>query len=230
MGRQPAKLPHSKEGHSQRLRRVQDRSEKVLKSPLAQRAQALWMGAQFRILGIGTAQVRQEFSSVDWCELAYTGAVARPFTLRTEDIYYADVAAGLTYFAVSEEQRVMCTQVSRMWKELPGKRMKTFAQTRSGVPLLPPGGVWDGEVGHRVLYSQVVHADDAQAVLGHIDSEQQAWSLAGLVGDWVAIVAHQQALLHWVRPDLCSHVTSWAGTPDWVFTREGLKPEPFEPS
>ena len=60
--------------------------------------------------------------------------------------------------------------------------------------------------------------------LPHVDSVQQ-WSLAGLVGDRIAVVAHQPAVLRRVRPDICERITAWPGTPQTVFERWGVTPK-----
>ncbi|HEX4813535.1 MAG TPA: hypothetical protein VFV66_12375 [Nonomuraea sp.] len=157
-------------------------------------------------------------------ELAVAATLARPFSLQSEAIYGPEVAKSLVHFSASDEQREMCMQLARMWKRLPLQRMQTFASTSQGRPLLPVSGVWDGEIADRVLYAKLVHADDAGALLEHINDAQQQWSLAGIVGDWLAVIAHQQALLRWVRPDICALLTPWAGTPTTIFERLGVSP------
>jgi hypothetical protein len=158
--------------------------------------------------------------------LAYAATLARTFTLEQEAIYGPDVARSLIHFANSNGKRVMCENVERLWGELPLNRMKTLAASLvDGTPVGPPDGVWDGEIGDRVLYSQLLHADDAHAVLDHIDAARQQFSLAGIVGDWLAIIAYQQAQLHLVRPDICESLTPWAGTALTIFDRLGVTPE-----
>jgi hypothetical protein len=227
MARGQAKLPDTDAGHLERLRRTQERTMKVLSCRVAQEPDAPMMGMTF------TVSIRNDtgkpdeliLPTLDAEQLAVAAMLARPFTLAQEAIYGPKVSQSLLHFSQSAEQRVMCEQVARMWEDLPMKRMKTFSASADGTPILPRDGVWDGEVADRVLYSTMVHADDARALLEHIDGVQQQWSLAGVVGDWLAVIAHQQALLHWVRPDVCPSVTTWAGTPETIFDRLGVKPE-----
>jgi hypothetical protein len=163
--------------------------------------------------------------SPDTEQLAYAATLARPFTLERAVIYGPQVSESLLRFATSRGQRVMCKQVARIWEGLPLNRMKTLAASLvDGTPILPEEGVWDGEVGDRVLYAELVQADDARTVLDHIDEAQQQFSLAGIVGDGLAIIAYQQALLHRVRPDVCESGTPWAGTPRTIFDRMGVTP------
>ena len=45
----------------------------------------------------------------------------------------------------------------------------------AGTPIHRKDGVWDGEVADRVLYSQLVHADDARDVLDTSTSVGRTW-------------------------------------------------------
>jgi hypothetical protein len=162
--------------------------------------------------------------AIDPESLAVAAMLARPFTLQRETIHGPKVSTSLVRFADTPEQVAMCEQVRRLWQELPFRRMKTFKGYTDGRPILPSEGVWDSEVADRVLYSQLVHADDARDLLEHFDEAEQQWNLAGFVGDWLAVIAHQQALLHWVRPDLCASATPWSGTPETIFNRMGVTP------
>lgn len=232
MTRKPEKLSDDLRGHEERLRRAQERSVKVLGCKAAQDADAPTMGMTMNfVIDQSTGLAREiRMAAPDAEELAVAAMLARPFTLAREAIYGPDVSRSLVAFADTDEQRVMCEQVGRMWSSLPRDRMTLFAAKLDGTPILPEAGVGDGVVADRVLYSQLVHADDASDLLGHIDSAQQQWSLAGLVGDWLAVIAHQQALLHWVRPDICERVTAWPGTPQTVFDRWGVTPVEKSPA
>ena len=226
MSRSQPELSNDAHGHEERLRRAQERSVKVLSCKAAQAEDATTMGMKLEVdLVMPTGLAREiRMPAPDAEELAVAAMLARPFTLAREAIYGPDVSRSLVEFATTDEQRLMCEQVGRMWRSLPRSRMTLFAAKVDGTPILPEGGVDDGKVADRVIYSQLVHADDASDLLDHIDTAQQQWSLAGLVGDWLAVVAHQQALLHWVRPDLCERVTAWPGTPQAVFDRWGVTP------
>lgn len=218
------------EGHAERLRRTQERSHAVLSSDLALSPGAPMLGMQLTMnlmvhLATGSSHIeglRHELPDRSSLELA--AVKARPFTLQQEAIYGPDVADSLLRFATLEEQQRAAEQLKRLWTEQPFKRMQFFSQTTDGTPLLPEAGAWNSEIGDRVLYSQLVHADDASELLSQIDDDHQLWSLASVVGDWLAIIAHQQMILHWVRPDLCPQPTSWAGSPTTVFERLGVKP------
>ena len=159
-------------------------------------------------------------------QLAFSVTLARPFTLAGEAIYGPNVSKSLVRFAQTAKQRTMAEQVGRMWRDQPFNRLTMFASKRTGEAMLPPEGVSDGHVADRVLYSQLVHADDAREVLDHVDDDTQRWSLAGVVGDWLAVIAHQQAQIHWIRPDICPVVTPWAGSPETIFDRLGVTPLP----
>lgn len=226
MRRKPGSLPDDLGGQEARLRRTQERSILVLSCKAAQNADAPTMGMTVNFVIDQATGLARKFlmPAPDPEELAVAAMLARPFTLAREAIYGPDVSRSLVTFAHTDEQRVMCTQVGGMWESLPRDRMTLFAAEPDGSPILPEGGVGDGKVADRVLYSQLVHADDAGDLLSHIDSAAQQWSLAALVGDWLAIVAHQQTLLHWVRPDICERVTDWPGTSQTVFDRWGVTP------
>ena len=227
MARGQAKLPDTDAGHLERLRRAQERTVKVLSSSVAQDSDAPTMGMTFTVwLRSDTGKVdRVEWPSPDRERLAYAAILARTFTLEKEAIYGPKVAESLLRYATSKGQRVMCEQVARMWADLPLNRMKTLAASLvDGTPILPEDGIWDGQVGDRVLYSQLAHADDARAVLDHIEEAQQQFSLAGIVGDWLAVIAYQQAQLQQLRPDVCASVTPWAGSMRTIFDRMGVTP------
>lgn len=194
---------------------------------LAQDSDAPTVGTQWTmnlVVDRATGESRvEEFKHVlpDRSSLELAAMYARPFTLRNEAIYGPDIADSLLHFSVLEEQRRASEQLKRMWKEQPFNRSKTFAQKVDGTPLLPQEGVWNSEIGDRVLYSKLVHADDARALLSQIGDDHQLWSLASIVGDWLAIISHQQMILRWVRPDLCPELTPWAGGPRTIFDRLG---------
>lgn len=197
----------------------------VLACRAAQDPAAPTMGMTFTVL-LDSAGVLRElrWHKVDTEQVAVAAMLARPFSLKGETVHGAKVAASLRQFASTSEQVLMCEQLRRIWQMLPLKRMKTFKAYADGTQILPREGVWNSDVADRVLYSQMVHADDARALLDHIDTEEQQWSLAGLVGDWLATIAHQQALLHWICPGVCASATPWAGTPMTIVDRLGVAP------
>ena len=218
MGRRSATLPDTDEGHEDRLRRVQDRTQSVLSCSVAQDPKAPRLGTTFTAWidrRRGTAQL--EVPGVDREALAYAAVLARPFTLAREAIFGPHVSASLLRFSTTEPQRVMSEQVATLWGRLPALRMQLFA-SRMG---RSDHGAWDAEVADRILYSQVVHADDARDVLEHVPGPIQLMAFAGYVGDWLAVIAHQQHVLKMVRPDICPELTSWAGDARTIFDRLG---------
>ncbi|MGL5829042.1 MAG: hypothetical protein ACRC0L_05670 [Angustibacter sp.] len=223
MARSQDKLPDTDDGHLQRLHRAQERSAAVLSCAAAQDTLAPKLGTEFKVvLAPMTGQAEFAFDVIEPELLAYAATLARPFTLKREAIYGPSVAKSLLRFASTERQRDMSTQVCRMWEELPLRRMQTFSSTMPN----PQEGVWDWQVADRVLYSEVVHADDASEILDHVPAGIKQWAFAGFVGDWFAVIAHQQAILNWVRPDICSELTPWGGCQTTIFDRLGVTPEP----
>jgi hypothetical protein len=93
----------------------------------------------------------------------------------------------------------MSNQPLRIRERAPAARLYMYV-SHEGQDLLP-GGAPDAQIADRVLYSQLVHAEDASELLDHVQAPLQQWALAGMVGDWVAIIAHQQDVLQLVRPD-----------------------------
>lgn len=192
----------------------------VLSAPLAQQREITDMGTEikFRALGDGSF-TEPEFPAPDQVHVAHLAMLARPFTLEREQIFFGHLASALLRFAQTDIQRLLAEQLRTLWAQVPITRTQHYVAL-DGVELLP-GGVTDAEVADRVLYSQLVHADDASEVLDHVQTPFQHWSLAGMVGDWVALVAHQQYVLKLVRPDLCTEFTAWAGSPRTIFERWG---------
>lgn len=195
----------------------------MLRTPLAQDPGVTTMGTQITFyLGTEDASLKSfEMPVPDRVQLGYLTTLARPFTLPSEEIHYKRIARSLLYFATTDVQYALSEQLVSIWDQIPVSRTHLFA-AQAGVELLP-GGATDGQVADRVLYSQLVHADDARDLLQHVDTQSQQWSLAGMVGDWVAIIAHQQHVLRMVRPDLCPALTAWPGTPTTLFERWGVE-------
>jgi hypothetical protein len=228
MKRKQPGLEDTDEGHSERLRRAVERSRAVLTDTLAQDPTAPEIGMKFHVsmqqdrANGQTSVVGVRYELADPSSVAIAAIRARPFTLKSEEIQGTKVAGSIDRFAKSHGQHAMAEQLGRMWAEQPFTRMKTLAAV-GGHEVTPRGGVSDGTIADRVLYSQFVHADDASEVLEHIDEDQQLWSLAGMVGDWLALVSHQEYLISAVRPDLCSELTAWAGDGQTIFKRLGVR-------
>jgi hypothetical protein len=222
MGRTQPRLPDTDAGHEERLKRIQRRTLAVLCAPLAQDPEVVTIGTRITV-GVDSRDGFQQPSVLcapDPVQLAYLAMLARPFTLEREEIHFRRIASSLKHFAATAPQQAMTEQLLHLWGRVPVTRAYMYA-AKAGEELLP-GGAMDGQVADRVLYSQLVHADDASALLDHVEAPFQQWSLAGMVGDWVAIIAHQQAVLKLVRGDLCPELATWPGTPTTIFERWGL--------
>lgn len=150
----------------------------------AQDAAAPTMGMTFTVVLDSTGALHDlRWHTVDAEQVAVAAMRARPFMLESEAINGVKVSASLHHFASTSEQILMCEQLSRIWRMLPLKRMKTYRLSADGTQILRREGVWNSVVADRVLYSQLVHADDARALLDHIDTSEQQWCLDGFVGD-----------------------------------------------
>lgn len=230
--------PSLHETSLKRLRHALKRSDAVLSTrlaqdPLAPELGTLWHLTMQKTTTTGAMEVvalRRE--TVDRLLLEQAATYARVFTLKKEPIYGPKVARAITHFAVTEQQKLLSEQLGRMWEEQPFARTYMM-KSNGGTPLTPPGGISDSIIGDRVLYSEIVHADEASSTLEHVSEEDREWALSGLVGDWVALVAHQQWLISSVRPDLCPAPTPWAGDHKTIFRRLGGRvdeePEPTAP-
>ncbi len=130
-----------------------------------------------------------------------------------------------TRFSTAAPELTMSEQLKLLWMNCARPRMYVYVGRMTDGEELIPGGTNNAEIGDRVLYSQIAHADDATELLQHIDTDTQLWALASLVGDWVAVIAHQQAVMHMVRPDLCSEIVEWPGSPKTIFDRMGVVPQ-----
>jgi hypothetical protein len=123
-------------------------------------------------------------------------------------------------FAASYDQSSTIDGLVELWERCKKPRSYAFA-SQNGRELIP-GGTNNHEIADRVIYSQIAHADDAREILDHVTTGEQQWSLEGLVGDWVAVIAYQQGVMRLVRPDLVPELTAWAGNPHTIFSRHGI--------
>lgn len=131
----------------------------------AQDAAAPTMGMTFTVVLDSTGALHDlRWHTVDAEQVAVAAMRARPFMLESEAINGVKVSASLHHFASTSEQILMCEQLSRIWRMLPLKRMKTYRLSADGTQILRREGVWNSVVADRVLYSQLVHADDARAL------------------------------------------------------------------
>lgn len=227
-GRAQPKVARDDAGYEDRIRRADARTVAALETSLAQDKSVLEMGMNLNVNLRFNRTTGEQLSPeiavdlVDMERLGYLAAMLRPFQLSSEAIYFGDVIKGLRRFADTETKRLMVEQLPRLWEVCRRDRLTTFVAHREHGELIP-GGVGDATVADRVLYSQVVHADDATDILRHISTEWQQWSLAGLVGDWTAMAAHQQYVARLVRPDLIPELTNWAGDARTIFRRFGFE-------
>lgn len=221
------KLARDREGYEERIRRANTRTKNALQATLAQNGAVVKMGTTLRLdqrfdpESPEEAQMELSIGLVDREKLAYLATQLRPFVLAKEAIYYVDLVEGLRLFAGTESDRVMVEQLNTLWEKCSNSRMTVHVSNPREGQLIP-GGAGSARIADRVLYSQVVHADDASDILDHMPDEWQQWSLSTLVGDWAAIAAHQQYVMHCVRPDLVPELTNWAGDYLTIFHRFGL--------
>lgn len=230
MSRKQPDLPGTDEGHSERLRRAVKRSQSVLNTRLAQDPIApslgtVWYLATQKDLKTGApVGIELRRNKVDRAQLDQAAALTRVFTLPGESIYGPKVVRAIARFAVTDQQKFHADQLQRMWEEQPFSR--TYAMPSvDGSQVAPPGGISDSAIADRVLYSEIVHADEASAVLEHISDDEREWSLSCLVGDRLALVSHQEWLISSVRPDICPSPTTWAGDHITIIRRLGGRVE-----
>lgn len=226
MSRKPTDLPDTDEGQSERLRRALRRSQRVLNTELAQDPIAPEMGMLWHLTFHLDPETRTARPSalrrdiVDRALLDQAATLTRVFTLSQEAIHGPKVARAISQFATTQHLKQLADQLRRMWEDEPFTRTYTMMSI-GGSSVTPEGGISDSSIGDRVLYSDLVHADDASAVLEHVSDDDQEWALTSLVGDRVALIAHQEWLIHSVRPDLCPSPTAWAGDHITIFRRLG---------
>lgn len=231
-GRKQPKLPRDDHGYEERIRRANRRTNKALRDPLAQDASILKMGTTFHLNRRFDRATKEELGAelsigvVDEDRLAVMAMLLRPFTLEQESIYHIDVAKGLRRFADTDDNRTMVDQLGVLWGMCSKSRMTAHVYGPDREELIP-GGAGSAAIADRVLYSEMVHADDASDLLEHIPEEWRQWTLATLIGDWAAMAAHQQYVMYCVRPDLVPELTSWAGDGLTIFRRFGLETKKF---
>lgn len=228
MSRKTPDLPDTDEGHTERLRRAARRTQAVLNSGLAQSPLAPTLGMVFHL----TVQENKETGEkaitelrrhhIDRPLLDQAATLTRVFTLGRETIHGPKVAQSIAHFAATDHQKALADQLKRMWKTQPFPRTYMM-KSIGGTSVTPTGGLSDSTIGDRVLYSELVHADDASAVLEHVDDDEREWALSCLVGDRVALISHQEWLINAVRPDVCPSPTPWAGDHVTIFRRLGAR-------
>lgn len=210
--------------HEERLRQANRRCEIVLSSTLAQSQDVLEAGSKIVVwVDVNTREPgRIDFrpASVGIDAVAVAAAKARVFTLKSEDIHFSKIIAALRALSPDPRYGDILDGLQDRWERAPVDRSTTFVRNIDGTGL-PASGVTDGRIANRVLYSEIVHADDAAAILDHISDEQKQWALTGMVVDWVCLVAQTQHLMHLIRPDVVPSLTSWTGTPTSLFERWG---------
>lgn len=223
MSRQPPPLPDTAEGHEERLRRADARIRRVLSARLAQDPVVLKMGTRITVRVSGPeAGLTFVNVDVDPADLEHLTTLIRPCTLAREEVQAEKVTATLARFAVTQEHELYVDQLTGLRQMTGASRLYLSKwDGRTGEEVIPS---WtsDSVVADRYTYSSLVHADDASALLDHVDVENQLWALAGFAGDWVAYLSHVQGVAHAIRPDLVPELTAWAGTPWSVFERHGV--------
>lgn len=233
MSRKQPELPDTDEGHAERLRRAAKRSQAVLNTGLAQATLAPNLGMVFHLtfqesVETGaTAITELRRDHVDRPLLDQAATLTRVFTLGQEGIHGPKVAQSISLFATTDHQRFLADQLKRMWEAQPFPRTYLM-KSIGGTSVTPIGGISDSTIGDRVLYSELVHADDASTVLEPVDDDEREWALSCLVGDRVALISHQEWLINAVRPDICPSPTPWAGDHVTIFRRLGARIESEE--
>lgn len=142
MGRISPPLSDSDEGHAKRLSRVQKRTQEIFASPLAQDPQVLTMGTQFTfgVDGQGNLVKPPTFAAPDLVQLAHLAMLARPFTLRREEIHYEKVSSSLLRFSITEPELTMSQQLDLLWTNGTKPRMYVYVgRTTDGEELIPGG-------------------------------------------------------------------------------------------
>lgn len=224
--RQPKSEPTDVE-YEERIRQANVRTVALLGTVLAQDASILTMGTGFNMaaeFSRSTGEnlgVQVSYPSFDQERLGYLATLLRPFGLKQDPIHYVKVVESLAKFAPAGLEQETVGQLSPLWEMCQHNRLSFFSASAKEGELIP-GGVGDAKIADRVLYSQLVHADDASEPLDHVPPEIQQWALASIVGNWTAMASHQQGVAHLVRPDLVPEITAWAGTPNTIFKRLGI--------
>lgn len=223
MSRQPPPLPDTVAGHEERLRRANARIQRVLSARLAQKPVVLDMGTTFKVRVLG-AQIDFSFvnADIDQADLEHLVTLIRPCTLTKEEVQAEKINESLGRFAVTRAHEVYVEQLPGLLKMTGGSRMYLSKWNGATGEEVIPSWTPDRVVADRYTYSELVHADDASALLDHVDDENQLWALAGFAGDWVAYLAHVQGVAHELRPDLVPELTPWAGTAWSVFERHNV--------
>lgn len=208
----------------ERLRRANLRCQRVLSSTLAQSPDVLGAGQQFvarfdpdtgAATGIGFKP-----SSASSDAVAAAAAIARVFSLGREDIHYTKVIDSMRALASDPGYAEILNGLQKRWDMTPVDRITIYAYSADGTGL-PKDGVTDGRIANRTLYAEIVHADDAAAILDHISDEQKLWALTGMVVDWICLAAQTQHLMHLIRPDVVPETTPWTGDQTSLFERWG---------
>lgn len=222
------KYPKTPEGDTSRITNAARRCRQVLETKVAQRDDAPRLGMTFNfdiVLNRRSADAvwtPTDFGLPEIESLAYTANKARPFSLQNDEIMFTKVRKSLRNSPHEEWHSQALKQIVRMWEDAPFPRYTHFKSV-DGVPVLPegdgPGVATNALVGNKYFYSEIGHSHDASHILDHIDTPLQLQDFAGLVGDWMAIVAHQELLIHEIRPDICPELTQWAGDPETIYMR-----------
>ncbi|QCR53849.1 hypothetical protein C1N80_09870 [Brachybacterium sp. SGAir0954] len=228
MSRQQPTQLETDDDHAMRLRRAVERSRIALTCSLAQSPSAPALGTRLHVTFSRSEETGEFLPSgirhdqVDREQLEVAATRARVFTLWKDGLHGTEVAKSIAHFATDPDHVQMCETLTGWWRAGRFNRATVMA-SQDGRALTPPGGVGSAMVARSVLYSELWHADDVSEVLNGVDSEFQLWSVAGLVGDWLAVISYQESLIMSVRPDLCASLTLWGGTPTTILRRLDVK-------
>lgn len=223
----PSPIPKGAEGDIRRIELAVKRCRKVLSSNLAQDSRCIKMGMELTVSIVATED-SEKFNIIFPSNLNLPDLDAihvammqfRPFVLKQENVYWERVLDSLRKATRDKKLRKDIDLLQYFFKTVPFKRFQFMsANIETGEDILPPG-VTNAVVGTRYLYSEVAHADDDEELLGNIDKPGQLLSYACLVGDWIALAATLESVIHNIYPKLCPELTSWAGDPMSINIRQ----------
>ena len=223
----PTPISRGADGDKRRIELAAKRCRSVLSSTLAQDPRCLKMGMRLTFSIVpdeGSKKfdiiLTEDLNLPDFDAMDAAMIKFRPFTLKQENIYWERVLESLRRGTEDKKLRENIDQLQWFFQNVPFERFHIMAANiETGEDILPLG-VTNAVIGTRYLYSEVAHADDDEALLGNIDKPSQASSYACLVGDWIALAATLESVIHNIYPELCPELTSWAGDPMSINIRQ----------
>lgn len=146
-----------------RLRRFQDRAERLFDSAIAKRADLATLGTTMQILmkaESGSATITQEHPPIEEIEAA--ASKLRPIFLQDEDVHYYKVLSALGYLtrSASAEARKSVASCRSSWKRVTDSNYWAVEAAKGEdfadrMPL-----TWDRQIARDWLYGYLVHDDE----------------------------------------------------------------------